>query len=246
MKKNTPKNKIAVIVPVYNEEKIIDFVISELIKVSQKLLADIFVVNDGSTDNTYKVIKKYSSIIKITNYKKNRGKGFALRLGALNAYRRNYKVIVFFDGDNQLHSNDIINLVSRLDKETDLIIHHRIIDFKTLPLSKIGRGTVRWLFNNLFRVNIFDHLSGLKAFKAEHLPSILWLADDYRVEVEILARAVVNNLRYKAVRGHCNKKLYRGIGWQDGLKIYYWIFWCYFHKSKFIVSKNLHIPDIFL
>ncbi|MCL5406975.1 MAG: glycosyltransferase family 2 protein [Patescibacteria group bacterium] len=236
MKKITPKNKIAVIVPIYNEEKIIDLVILELIKVCQKLKADIFVINDGSTDNTFKVVKKYSSVARIINYKKNRGKGFALRLGALHAYRQNYEVIIFFDGDGQLHPKDITKLAHQLNQKTDLIIHHRIINFRTLPLSKIGRGTVRWLFNNLFGVNIFDHLSGLKAFRAERLPLILWLADDYRVEVEILARAVINNLRYKVIKGPCDKKLYRGIGWQDGLKIYYWIFWCYFNRHKFKIN----------
>lgn len=233
MKKKREKEKIAVIIPVFNEEKIISWVIEELIKVSKRIGADIFVVNDGSTDRTLKVLKKYLPKIKIINYKINHGKGFALRLGTLEAYRLKYDFIVWIDGDGQLDPKDILKLIDAFDEETDLVIHNRIINFKVLPLSKIGRGSVRWIFNNLFQVKIADHLSGLKAFRSKILPFIIWQADDYRVEVETLARAVTNKIPFKSVTSQCNKKLYRGIGWQDGLRIYYWIFWCFLRRSTF-------------
>jgi glycosyltransferase involved in cell wall biosynthesis len=234
----TINNTIAVIVPVHNEEKIIGWVLKELIKVCRLISADIFVVNDGSTDRTLKELKEFLPNIQIINYKKNRGKGYALRMGSLLAYKQKYESIVWIDGDGQLHPKDIIKFVKALDAKTDYVVHHRLIDFKVLPLSKVGRSTVRILFNYLFEAQISDHLSGLKAFKSEILPVVLWRVDDYRVEVEFLARAVCNKLKYKTVTSHCDQKLYQGIGWQQGLMIYYWIVWCFFHRQDFSQSME--------
>lgn len=225
---------MVVIVPVHNEEKIIGWVLKELIKVCRSIPADILVVNDGSTDRTLKELKEFLPKIQIINYKKNRGKGYALRMGSLLAYKQKYESIVWIDGDGQLHPRDIIKFAKALDAKTDYVIHHRIIDFKVLPLSKIGRSTVRLLFNYLFKAKISDHLSGLKAFKAEILPIILWQANDYTVEVEFLARAVCNKLKHKTVTSRCDSKLYRGIGWAQGLKIYYWVVWCFLHRQTFL------------
>lgn len=233
MPKTIKNNSVAVIVPVYNEEKIIGWVLKELIKVCQSISADIFVVNDGSTDRTLKELKEFLPQIQILSYKKNRGKGYALRMGSLLAYKQKYESIIWIDGDGQLHPKDLFKFVKALDAKTDYIVHHRVIDFKVLPLSKIGRGTVRLLFNYLFKAKISDHLSGLKAFKSDILPTILWQANDYTVEVEFLARAVMNKLKYKTVVSHCDQKLYQGIGWQQGLKIYYWVVWCFLNRRKF-------------
>lgn len=236
MTKKTP-NKLAIIVPAFNEERIIGKVLEELLVEAKALSADIFVVNDGSTDSTLVVLKKYQKKISILSYEKNQGKGYALRFGTDKVYKK-YDTIAWIDGDGQLLSKDISKMAHFLTGDTQMIVSDRIINFKVLPTSKIGRGTVRSLFNLLFQSKIEDHLSGLRVFRSNIYVKIRWQSNDYRVEVESLARAVVNNIKYKQVKTVCNKKLYRGIRWQDGLKIYYWIFWCYFHRKKFIYTKN--------
>lgn len=227
------KNKIAIIVPVFNEEKIISWVIKELMKVSKKIGADIYIVNDGSTDNTLNEIKPFLDQVRVISSKNNHGKGYALRKGTDQVYKK-YQTTIWIDGDGQLIPSDIEKMLKFLTADTDLIISNRIINFKVLPTSKIGRRLVRYLFNFLFSSKIKDHLSGLRVFRSKIYPKIRWQANDYRVEIESLARAVVNKVKYKEARTVCNKKLYRGIEWDDGLKIYYWIFWCYFNRSKLI------------
>lgn len=234
MKNKIKKEKIAIIVPVFNEEKIIGWVLKELIKVSKKIGADIFVVNDGSTDGTLNEVKPFSDQITIISYKNNHGKGYALRWGTDQVYK-NYPIVAWIDGDGQLIPSDIKKMLDALTDDIEMIINNRIINFKVLPTSKIGRGTVRLIFNFYFSSKISDHLSGLRIFRSSIYPKIRWISNDYRVEVESLARAVVNKIKYKEVKTVCNKKLYKGIVWQDGLKIYYWIFWCYLNKSKFIL-----------
>lgn len=234
MKNKRKKEKIAIIVPVFNEEKIIGWVLEELIKVSKKIGADIFVVNDGSTDGTLNKIKPFLDKVSLISYMNNYGKGYALRKGTDEVCKR-YHIIAWIDGDGQLIPSDIEKMLELLTDDAEMIINNRIINFKVLPTSKIGRGTVRAIFNFYFSSKIRDHLSGLRIFRSKIYPKIRWISNDYRVEIESLARAVVNNIRYKEVETVCNKKLYRGIQWQDGLKIYYWIFWCYLNKSKFIL-----------
>ena len=236
MIKKTP-NKLAIIVPVFNEERIIGQVLEEILAEAKTLHADIFVVNDGSTDDTLKILKTFGKKIEIISYRQNQGKGYALRYGTDRVYEK-YDVIAWIDGDGQLISSDISKMLAALTADVEMIISERIINFKVLPTSKIGRGIVRSLFNALFHSKIEDHLSGLRVFRSSVYEKIRWRSNDYRVEVESLACAVVNNIKYKEVKTVCNKKLYRGIRWQDGLKIYYWIFWCYFHRKKLIYLNN--------
>lgn len=232
MDKKRPKKRSAVIVPVFNESKIIGKVIDELFFELKDLNVDIFVVNDGSTDSTASVLKDYLDKITVISNASNMGKGYALRKGTDEIYKK-YEIIIWIDGDGQLLSSDIVKMLAELTDDVEMVISNRIINFKVLPTSKIGRGTVSFLFNFLFHSKINDHLSGLRVFRSKIYPKIRWISDDYRIEVETLARAVVNKVKFKQVRTVCKKKLYRGIGWQDGLKIYYWIFWCFFNRKKF-------------
>lgn len=231
------KNQTAIIVPVFNEEKIISAVLDDLLLEAKKLKADIFVINDGSTDNTLKALRTYQTKVSVISYRQNRGKGYALRIGTDKVHTK-YEIIAWIDGDGQLVASDISKMIAALTDDTDMIISKRSINFKVLPTSKIGRETVSFLFNFLFKSKITDHLSGLRVFRSSAYPAFRWTSDDYRIEVESLARAVINNLKYKEIRTVCKKKLYRGIGWQDGLKIYYWIFWCFFNRRKLYCPLN--------
>lgn len=229
-------NKLAIIVPVYNEEIIVGTVIEKLLQEAETIHADIFVVNDGSTDKTLRILKSYQNKINLISYQKNQGKGYALRMGTDKVHTK-YDIIAWIDGDGQLVPTDISKMLNELSSNTEMIISNRIISFKVLPTSKIGRGTVSFIFNILFHSKISDLLSGLRVFRSSIYPAIRWVSNDYRIEVESLARAVVNNIQYKEVKTICRKKLYRGIGWQDGIKIYYWILWCFFNKNRFRIKK---------
>lgn len=87
--------KVTAIVPVYNEEKTAGNILKTLTQ-SDKI-NKIIVINDGSTDSTYKIIKKFTpKKVKIINLKKNTGKGNAVRIAAKNIKS---DVILLFDGD---------------------------------------------------------------------------------------------------------------------------------------------------
>jgi glycosyltransferase involved in cell wall biosynthesis len=128
------KHTISVIVPAYNEEKKINQVLRPL--VNSILIDEIIVINDGSSDNTLSVIKRFKKIILI-NLKKNHGKSYAIVKGI---EKTKGNIIVFIDADltglNDSHLEELINpLISR---KKDVVIgypNYIKADKLFLPLS---------------------------------------------------------------------------------------------------------------
>ncbi len=94
----------SLIIPLFNEEKNIQFLINEFLNIKNLLTEnfEIILVNDCSTDNTLKVINSIkfdkSENIKIINNKKNLGQSWSLYIGIKNSF---YDTIVTIDGDGQ-------------------------------------------------------------------------------------------------------------------------------------------------
>lgn len=101
------KHTVSVIVPAYNEEKKISHVMRSF--VDSTLIDEIIVINDGSSDNTLSVIKRFKKIILI-NLKKNHGKSYAITKGI---EKSKGDIIIFIDADltglNDSHIKKLIN-----------------------------------------------------------------------------------------------------------------------------------------
>ncbi len=101
---------VSAIVPVFNEEKTVSCVVGTLLK--NPLINEVICVNDGSTDKSLKILKKFNHEIQIVNLKKNRGKGFALSSGIRKAKS---ELVVFIDSDlvnlSDKHISTLINPV---------------------------------------------------------------------------------------------------------------------------------------
>ena len=82
---------ISIIYPIYNEQKRLSKTIKDIKKFDKSnnlIKKEYILVNDGSTDKTLSIIKnnfKNNESVKIINYKKNRGKGYALKLGVAHS-----------------------------------------------------------------------------------------------------------------------------------------------------------------
>jgi len=110
--------KISVIVPAYNEEKKIVGVINSLF--NSNSFDQIICVNDGSTDNTLQLLKKFKKI-SLINLKKNHGKGYAIGKGIEKAHG---EIIVFIDADKSGFNNKLIQQLIQplLNKKYDGVI----------------------------------------------------------------------------------------------------------------------------
>ena len=98
--------KLSIIIPCYNEEKTIEELLNKVIDVElpENWKKEIIVVDDGSTDNTKNILKKYKDKVKIIFKNKNEGKGAALKEG-LKHVTGDY--ILIQDADLEYDPNDI-------------------------------------------------------------------------------------------------------------------------------------------
>lgn len=120
---------LSVIIPAYNEEKRLPKTLEEIDKYLRKQDYDyeILVVNDGSKDKTVEIAKGLISKIKnliVTGYKKNQGKGYAVRFGMLEA-KGDYRL--FTDADNSTSIDHVEKIWPEFKKGFDIIIGSRDI-----------------------------------------------------------------------------------------------------------------------
>ena len=118
------KQKVCVIVPFFNEEQVINKVISELIRENYKVLA----VDDGSTDSSYEKIKDLNCTI--IRHPQNFGQGAALQTGMSFAkLNPNSHFFVTFDSDGQHQVSNIEGVLNPVVKnEADIVFGTRFQD----------------------------------------------------------------------------------------------------------------------
>ncbi|MFV0196381.1 glycosyltransferase [Empedobacter falsenii] len=159
---------VSIIIPVYNAEKYIDRVLKSIHSQIYTNF-EVIIVDDGSTDNSYKIIEKWLSIDSRFKYffKDNAGVSAARNLG-INYSKGEY--IVFVDADDETTDDYIIDFIKNIENEDTLIIQdinrfiHSIIinNYLKLKLEKIklanihfkGKFFVGYPFNKFFNAKI--------------------------------------------------------------------------------------------
>jgi len=123
---STNKNNLAIIIPVFNEQDIIEKVINDWLFIAKKFDGFIIVINDGSTDNSLKILNKIrikNNRLMVIN-KKNSGHGPSVYMGYKIALKKNFKFIFQVDSDDQFFSKDF-NKLWQLRKINSLILGFR-------------------------------------------------------------------------------------------------------------------------
>ena len=166
--------KVLLIVPAYNEEENIINTVSSirtyqgfLEKKGSNYFLDYLVINDGSKDNTKKVINENS--INAVHLIQNLGIGGAVQTGYKYALDNNYDIAVQFDGDGQhdIQSLDII-VQPIINGEYDFCIGSRFIessssDFQTTSMRRMGIKIISFLIRVVTGKRIYDVTSGYRA-----------------------------------------------------------------------------------
>lgn len=169
------KKKIILVIPAYNEEEsILDtYKMVENYNKKSKSNLDVIVINDGSKDNTRKVLEENS--IPHINLICNLGIGGAVQTGYKYALRNGYDIAIQFDGDGQHDVNYVNNIVKPIiNKEANMVIGSRFVKksnegFKSSAARRIGIKIISFFIKIKTRKKIYDVTSGFRAIDRDVL-----------------------------------------------------------------------------
>lgn len=155
-------DNLAILIPVYNEEKTLNTVIENLTNYN------LLIVNDGSTDKTNIILDQYKNAnrVEVLNLDKNYGYELALLKGFDLLLQKNFEYILTCDGDNQHHTDKINKmLLYSSQNNIDLLIGNR---------SKLNRFVEKILSCGFkIRFGISDPISGFKLYNVKVLRETL-------------------------------------------------------------------------
>ncbi len=188
-------NKVAVLIPCYNESKTIAKVIEDHKSIKN---ADIYVYDNNSTDDTVEIAKKHGAIVK---HEYRQGKGNVIRTMFRDL---NYDAYYMVDGDDTYpaeHGQKMVDLV--LEGRADMVIGDRLSSTYFQENKRFGHNfgnvLVRGLINRLFKSNVQDIMTGQRAFSRDFVKSFPVLSKGFQVETEMTIHTLDKNLKWVEV-----------------------------------------------
>ena len=145
--------KISIVVPVYNSENIVSQTVEEIIKESEKsrLNFEIILVNDGSKDNSWSVIKNLAlnhKQVKAINLIKNFGQHNAVLCGFQHSTG---DFVVTMDDDMQNPPSEIIKLVNKIEEGDYDLVFGKFREKKHPFYRKLGSKLINYLNEKIFK-----------------------------------------------------------------------------------------------
>lgn len=179
---------VSVIIPAFNEDQTINQVVEAVH--SLPIEKQIVVVNDGSTDGTYKALERLrgSHQLTVVHCKENRGKGFAIRSGL--PYVQG-EAVVIQDADMELSPADLSELLKPLEKEDVQVVYgSRFLNGRgnASLLNFIANRILATYTNLLYGCRITDESTGYKAFSAELITHLNLTCEGFEFCPEVTAK----------------------------------------------------------
>ena len=184
-------DKIAVLIPCYNESLTIKKVIEDWKSALPE--AKIYVYDNNSTDNTAEIAMNAGATVK---YEYQQGKG--------NVIRRMFREIdaesyIMIDGDDTYpaeHGREMVELV--LNKNVDMVVGDRLsstyFEENKRPFHNFGNEIVRKSINRMFKSDIKDIMTGFRAFSYNFVKTFPVLSKGFEIETEMSIHAVDKNM----------------------------------------------------
>lgn len=184
-------DKIAVLIPCYNEAK----TISKVVKDFKEILPDavIYVYDNNSTDGTPEIARRAGAVVK-GEYQQGKG----------NVIRRMFREIdaecyIMTDGDDTYpaeYARQMVDMV--LERQVDMVVGDRLSSTyfteNKRPFHNFGNSLVRKSINILFKNDIKDIMTGYRAFSFEFVKTFSVLSKGFEIETEMSIHAVDKNM----------------------------------------------------
>jgi glycosyltransferase involved in cell wall biosynthesis len=185
-------DKVALLIPCYNEEK----TIAKVIEDARRFLPEavVYVYDNNSTDDTAKIAKEHGAIVR---QERQQGKG--------NVLRRMFREIdaecyVLTDGDDTYpleNAKEMVRLV--LEEKADMVVGDRLsstyFSENKRPFHNLGNSLVRGSINGLFHCDIKDIMTGYRTFSYNFVKTFPVLSKGFEIETEMTIHAVNNNMQ---------------------------------------------------
>ena len=186
-----PMEKIAVLIPCYNEEKTIKKVVRDWKKELPE--ATIYVYNNNSTDRTAEIAKEAGAVVR-DEYQQGKGKVIRRMFREIDA-----QCYVMIDGDDTYPAEFGREMVDKvLERKVDMVVGDRLsstyFEENKRPFHNFGNSLVRGTINRLFRSNIRDIMTGYRAFSYQFVKTFPVLSKGFEIETEMSIHAVDKNM----------------------------------------------------
>lgn len=178
--------KLSIIIPTYNERKTVAEVIRRVKKVKFPIKREIIVVDDGSIDNSYELLRKIKGI-KLLGHNKNQGKGAAIRTALKHVTG---DIVIIQDSDLELHPKQIPRLIKPiLSGKAEVVYGSRNKGKKRkFTIFYIGGMLVTFVTNLLYGTNLSDEPCGYKVFLTDIIKNLKIDNNRFEWEPEITAK----------------------------------------------------------
>lgn len=187
--------KIGIVMPVYNESGKINAVLKEL----KRLNLSIFIVDDGSSDLTPKILKKSANENKnfrIYTHRINLGKGAALKTGCEAAFLEKVDAVIMMDSDGQHSFKDLNRFIEKLNtKSYDMVLGSRNLHHGIPLIRFLGNKFASLLIAGLFNYYVSDILCGFRAITRKTYRKLKIESTGYGVETEMIVKASKYRMR---------------------------------------------------
>ena len=189
-------NKIAVLIPCFNESQTIDKVVRDFQEVLPT--AEIYVYDNNSKDKTDEIARKAGAIVR---YERRQGKGNVIRTMFREIQADCYLMI---DGDDTYPAENAQDMVSKvLDEGFDMVVGDRLSSTyfteNKRPFHNVGNVLVRKLVNSFFGGKVTDIMTGYRAFSPTFVKSFPVLSKGFEIETEMTIHALDKNLALTSV-----------------------------------------------
>ncbi|MCQ2735608.1 MAG: glycosyltransferase family 2 protein [bacterium] len=217
-------DKIAVLIPCYNEEKTIEKVVKDAIKALPD--AVIYVYDNNSKDKTAELAEKAGAVVR---HEYVQGKG--------NVIRRMFREIdaecYIMIGDDTYPIESAPEMVKCvIERHADMVVGDRLsstyFQENKRPFHNFGNSLVRASINKFFGCNIKDIMTGFRAFSYDFVKSFPVLSGGFEIETEMTIHAVYNNMQIENVvieyRDRPEGSVSKLNTYSDGFKVLFTIF----------------------
>lgn len=254
-------DKVAVLIPCFNEAKTIKKVVEDCKNsISSIPNSNIYVYDNNSTDNTAEIARNAGAIVR-HEYKQGKGNVIRRMFREINA-----ECYVMIDGDDTYPAEEIPRMAEYiLNQKYDMVIGDRLsssyFSENKRAFHGIGNKLVRGSINFFFKNDIRDIMTGYRAFSLEFVKTYPVLSRGFEIETEMSIFAIVNNM---AMKNHVIDYRDRPQGstsklntFSDGFKVLRLIFTLYRNYKPFnfygilallliIISAAAFIPRVWI